>query len=456
MTDTVVNLPAPVPQKREIQNVIDPVPILDTARFEHMQRIANIMARSSMIPETLRTTGTKNNKTDLPFEQVLSNCFLVVNQAARWGMDPFAVISCCSVVHGRLAYEGKLVAAVLEAKLGVALRYVWDDQPGENLGIAVSGQLPDGRVETITGTVKDWKTNGDGSPWKPSTYRKMLAYRGAREWARLHAPAVMLGVYSGDELEDLAEDARARRSMPVASLSQRLAAAQQPTGDGFSSEHVARELGNNNNGGASQQTEPREQVSQVAVATTTPVEAAQVDQAGEMPATDSNSSRSTSASPVDAETDTPATDHPPQLNSVAGNQSQAKATEGSAGMAVVTGHVRRSTAGTGLQVGEAVAVQPATSEIMDVTAGETAPNSDASSQLVPDWQSIYLKAMERVTERPRSLPNRHNEALQLIGGKANAEEQEWMKAAYKLRSRVLGGEITKADYDASIREMVDG
>lgn len=54
--------------------------------------------------------------------------------------------------------------------------------------------------------------------------------------------------------------------------------------------------------------------------------------------------------------------------------SQAKATKGKAGMAVGTPHVRRSTAGTGLQVGAAGAVQPATSEIMDATAGETAPN----------------------------------------------------------------------------------
>lgn len=56
-------------------------------------------------------------------------------------------------------------------------------------------------------------------------------------------------------------------------------------------------------------------------------------------------------------------------------QSRAKATDGKAGMAVGTPHVRRSTAGTGLRVGEADAVLPATSEIMDVTAGETAPVS---------------------------------------------------------------------------------
>lgn len=60
-------------------------------------------------------------------------------------------------------------------------------------------------------------------------------------------------------------------------------------------------------------------------------------------------------------------------------ESRAKATKGKAGMAVGMPHVRRSTAGTGLRVGAADAVQPATSEIMDVTAGETAPNSECAS-----------------------------------------------------------------------------
>jgi len=46
----------------------------------------------------------------------------------------------------------------------------------------------------------------------------------------------------------------------------------------------------------------------------------------------------------------------------------AKATKGKAGTAGVNGPVRRSTAGTGLRVGEASADLPATSEIMDATA----------------------------------------------------------------------------------------
>lgn len=63
-------------------------------------------------------------------------------------------------------------------------------------------------------------------------------------------------------------------------------------------------------------------------------------------------------------------------------ESLAKATKGKAGMAVVTGHVRRSTAGTGLRVGVASAVLPTTSEFMDVTAGrDRQPNSNSGDGL---------------------------------------------------------------------------
>ncbi len=65
-----------------------------------------------------------------------------------------------------------------------------------------------------------------------------------------------------------------------------------------------------------------------------------------------------------------------RLGSCPQNTSHAKATKGKSGTARVKDPVRRSSAGTGLQVGEAVAVQPATSEIMDAMTGETAPKFD--------------------------------------------------------------------------------
>lgn len=71
-------------------------------------------------------------------------------------------------------------------------------------------------------------------------------------------------------------------------------------------------------------------------------------------------------------------------SAVVANQSRAKATDGKAGMAGATGPVRRSSAGTGLRVGEASADLPTTSEIMDVTAGETAQIIQNAAQSLSD------------------------------------------------------------------------
>lgn len=216
----------PAAQARPVkvyEPVADVVPILDTARFEHMQRIATIMAASSLIPDSLRfikdEDGPRGSKVELPAQTVISNCFLIVNQAVRWGMDPFAVAGSTSVVHGRLMYEGKLVAAVLESKLGLQLKYEfgeWDNATetldltkegkGENLGVRVSGQRAgDEEPVFVEGAVSIWKTTGANSPWRPGAFKRQLRYRGAREWSRAYSAGLMLGVITDDELDVLAE-----------------------------------------------------------------------------------------------------------------------------------------------------------------------------------------------------------------------------------------------------------
>lgn len=221
----VERLPVTAPPRRsEVRVVNDPIPVLDTARFEHMQRIANVMAHSNLVPDALCKIkeGEGPNAKLVPLDptEIVSNCFLVVNQAVRWGLDPFAVAQCVSVVHGKLCYEGKLIAAVLTAKLGVKLEYEISGE-GEAMKVVVSASIngdpvvdSSGEVKTVEGTVAEWKTTGNGSPWAArGGYPRMLRYRGAREWARVHEPSIMLGVYSPDEMDDL--DTRARNSRDV-------------------------------------------------------------------------------------------------------------------------------------------------------------------------------------------------------------------------------------------------
>ncbi|GLK86647.1 hypothetical protein [Ancylobacter defluvii] len=243
--------------RREYAVVQDPVAIYDSARFEHMGRIAQMMARCSLIPESLYTVPDETDrrkKVILPVEVVAANCFLVVSYADRLGFDPFLVAQCTSVVRGRLMFEGKLIAAALDTKLGVQLSYEfgkWDPKTeacivgpegeGDLLGVRVSGSLAGIGVVEVHGSVGTWRTSGDGSPWKPGNFKRMLRYRGAREWARAHQPAIMLGVYTDDEMEDLVEDIRARRSEPV-TIAERLAAPVEGA-QGFNRAHIAAELG---------------------------------------------------------------------------------------------------------------------------------------------------------------------------------------------------------------------
>lgn len=220
---TTIETGEALPTRRERPHVIDAIPVLDSGRFEQMQRIAAIMARSALVPDALRCTavedgnGASKRTEPLPFEEALANCFLVVNQAVRWGLDPFSVAQCCSIVRGKLMYEGKLVAAVLDAKLGVQLSFAWNDRQGDAFGILITG--PDdanGNPRVVFGTVGEWKTTGANSPWtKQTAHRKMLAYRGTREWVRLYEPGILLGVYTPDEMEDMQEAARVTRSTPI-------------------------------------------------------------------------------------------------------------------------------------------------------------------------------------------------------------------------------------------------
>ena len=93
--------------------------LFDTARFQQMKAIAGSMARASLIPDHLRGKSSnpepKERATE-EWQQTAANCLLVVNQSIRWGLDPFAVAPETYVVSGKLGFQGKLIAAVVNAR----------------------------------------------------------------------------------------------------------------------------------------------------------------------------------------------------------------------------------------------------------------------------------------------------------------------------------------------------
>lgn len=189
------------------------VNIFDSGAFESIARIAGMMAQSPLVPETLRTVKVNGKLEELPQEKITANCFLVIEQAARWKISPFAALGCASVIYGRLMWEGKLVAGVLDALLGVKLSYEFTGT-GDKMSVVVSGTLPgEDNPRMISGTVAAWKT----SQWADGTFEQRMAYRGAREWARRHAPAVLMGVVTDDETPpSTMRDVTPRNSVTVA------------------------------------------------------------------------------------------------------------------------------------------------------------------------------------------------------------------------------------------------
>ncbi|MCP5018396.1 MAG: hypothetical protein GY938_24430 [Ketobacter sp.] len=182
------------------------IPLMNPAVFKQMWRIGTAMATASLIPDSLKGEN---------FEQTQANCLQLVNFAVNAQMDPFAVCQSSSVINGKICHEGKLVNAMIQAKLGIDLDYEWNDKTGDAYGIVVSGMI-NGKMKSINGTVAGWKTTRTGSPWIPKQHKMMLAYRGAREWCRLYRPGIMLGVYATDEMEPVAETVTRSIGAPAA------------------------------------------------------------------------------------------------------------------------------------------------------------------------------------------------------------------------------------------------
>lgn len=178
-------------------------------------------------------------------------CLAICSRALRWGMDPFAVAEKSYLMKNpksgeeRIAYESQIIHAVVTARAPLKQRLrseiigtgdericrVWGTFKGE-----------DTPHEYKSPTLKVMKENrpkrrdGEGyggSPLWDSIPEVQLTYSTVRQWCRLHASEVLLGVYSKDELEDSGsemKDVTPAKEVPLDALVKRLKEAQKAHG----------------------------------------------------------------------------------------------------------------------------------------------------------------------------------------------------------------------------------
>lgn len=170
--------------------------ILRPEGFEGALRLADMMSRA---------------KVGVPahFHNQPGDCLMVIEQAMRWGMSPFAVAQCTSLIQGKLMFEGKLVAAALHTSgaLKTRLDYIYTGT-GPDRAVTVTATLAgEDKPREVTVRLADAKTNNGIWQKQPD---QQLSYHGARVWARRYCPEVMLGVYAPEEMEQpAARDAEA-------------------------------------------------------------------------------------------------------------------------------------------------------------------------------------------------------------------------------------------------------
>lgn len=174
--------------------------ILDQRSMDSLVAVANLMASGkTTIPAHLR---------DNP-----GDCFAVCMQAMQWGMNPVAVAQKTHLVNGTLGYEAQLVNAVVSSSklLATRINYRWDgdwsrcsgkNDKSPNLTVTVWATLK-GETEPRSLTISMAQAGVRNSPNWEHDPKQQLAYLCTKRWARLHAPDVLLGVYTPDELEIL-------------------------------------------------------------------------------------------------------------------------------------------------------------------------------------------------------------------------------------------------------------
>lgn len=190
-------------------------PVFDPAQFQAMAQVAEMMASCKLVPEHLQKSQ--------------GDCFLVVEQARRWNMSPFAVAQETYSIKGKLLFGGKLVTAVINARapIDAPLKFDAVKVDGED-GVRASGTF-NGESDPRTYEISINKARsvaGNSSLWKTDPFQQ-ACYFAARFWARRHCPEVILGVWSEDEIRPAhfgPEEARdVTPAAPVNALAEALA-----------------------------------------------------------------------------------------------------------------------------------------------------------------------------------------------------------------------------------------
>lgn len=178
----------------ELQKIPDQSVFVGNENFNHGQRVAKMLASSSLIPKD--------------YQGNIQNTMIALEIANRIGASPLMVMQNLYIVHGKPSWSSSfIIAAINSSKKFSPLRF---EITGEGLDKGcVAWALENGtneRLESPKVTMAMAKAEG----WSTKTGSKwvtmpdlMLRYRAASFFGRLYAPQILMGMHTVEEIVDI-------------------------------------------------------------------------------------------------------------------------------------------------------------------------------------------------------------------------------------------------------------
>jgi hypothetical protein len=141
-----------------------------------------------------------------------ADCLAITLQAMQWGMSPYAVGQKTYLVSGTLGYEAQLVNAVISSSSAIEGRFhyeyggEWKNGNDPTAWVKVGALLAGESVLTWGEPLYPATVTTRNSPLWKTNPKQQAAYLALKYWARLYCPAVIMGVYTPDELQDIERD----------------------------------------------------------------------------------------------------------------------------------------------------------------------------------------------------------------------------------------------------------
>ncbi len=228
------------PLDRPDVNLVDHSPFRSMHAFGVAQRMANMLASSSIVPDDYRTWQWKDNQW-IENPSAVGNCFIAIELANRLHTSPILIMQQVDMIHGRPSLRGVMLIGLINASGEFTkLRFEQADAPVGSEGYGYRAVAVDRETqEVLYGPWITWAMvnaegwpNKKGSKWK-SMPEQMFQYRAAAFWSRLFAPHITLGLYESEEAHDVAfieHEERPKAKTSAQLLNDRLEAAESAAG----------------------------------------------------------------------------------------------------------------------------------------------------------------------------------------------------------------------------------